>query len=600
MIPTPELPRLFYSTWGADFYSENWLKPVNCWMFAMIKFVEANIDFQRDVNAIAAFEEFSGSDLMFIYPDETQRERVHALFIRQFHAVAKHLAFAKREVSCAYPVDPFKSLFVYATLDKPLEKPVFFIDRKSDDEKKVLHQVSIDPLEIQEAGLFIYYQFFIVPPETKFHFRVEKSSCEALYASPDFGIPLYVVQQLKVRPKYNQSMLYKKIESVWGHQKDVIPLIAAPNRHSKSVFTKKSLESLLSGKRSAIFKYNKEFYSLLRFNELFPCCIEVVFDDKVCLEDASSYAHISAKKIPVVNDFRKIEEYEFDVIILTCAINFDSEIEFFRSLMRYAVNRKIQVLSLYDDALHYDVFEGGNVNEGNFYRIGLPRQAHIPDKKSPQNSPENVLAVFGTDTVQGKFTTQLYLREALKKHVRVAHWATEPTGCLLGADIGYSRTDDALTAEQRLVIERESIKELAQGCDLVITGGQNSIVYAASDSEKEDNVSTVIFDTHLPRYVVLTVSVDTAVKQIEESIAYVAQLAVKNQISSRVVALAMMGGRKIRGSRWTETYFAPVDAATIATARKKLHDVFGLPLYVIPDEIDDLAKQVATIDMSNG
>jgi 1,4-alpha-glucan branching enzyme len=600
MTRTPEVPSLFYSTWGSDFYSEHWLKPLNCWMFAMIKFVEANIDLDSDKEATRAFEAFAGSDLMFIYPDPSQRQRVHGLFIEQFKEVARHLVFKKREVSCTYPVDPFKTLFVYVTMDRPFEKPCFLIDLVSSNGKSKAQHVSVEPELTEESGLYIYYQYFIIPPSNNFSFNVENTSLTTEFTSPEFGIPLYVAQQLKVRPKYNQSSLLEKIQTIWGQQKEQIPVASNQSRYSQYLYTSSELDLLLSGKRAAVFKYNKEFYSLLRFQGLASYELKVVFDDKIAIEDASEYVHVDAKKIPVVNDISKITDYDFDVIILTCAINYESEVAYFKALMHHAVQKKISVLSLYDDALQYDVFEGRDVDENYFYRIGLPRQEIIPKTVSiARETPKNILAVFGTDTVQGKFTTQLYLREALRKYMRTAHWATEPTGCLLGAEIGYSRTDDSITAKDRIALERAGIKELSEKFDIVITGGQNSMVFAAHGGSKEDNVSTLIFDTLLPRYVVLTVSVDTSIKQIEDSIAYIAELAVKYEINSRVIALAMMGGRKIRGSRWTETYFAPVDTATVVTARKKLQDTFGLPLYVIPDEVDRLAKQISMIDLEN-
>jgi 1,4-alpha-glucan branching enzyme len=600
MTNIPDVPCLYYSTWGSDFYSEHWLKPVNCWMFAMVKFVEANIDLSSDQNATRAFEEFAGSDLMFIYPDPSQRQRVHGLFIQQFKEVEKKLKFKKREMVCTYPVDPFKTLFVYVTMDKPETKPSFLIDQISSNGISKIHQVSLEPEMLDESGLSIYYQFFIVPPHANFVFSVENTSCATEFTSPEFGIPLYVTHQLKVRPKYNQASLLEKIQSIWGQQKEQIPLIKNQTKYSQSLYRKDELDDLLRGKRVAVFKYNKEFYSLLRFQELASYELQVVFDDKVTIEDASEYAHVDAKKIPVVSNPAEIDSYDFDAIILTCAINYESEVEILKKLMQHAARRRIPVLSLYDDALQYDVFDGETIDDILFYRIGLPQQSEIPEKiVDPQETPRNILAVFGTDTVQGKFTTQLYLREALKRYMRIAHWATEPTGCLLGAEIGYSRTDESMTVKDRLAFERASIEELSGKFDLVITGGQNSIVFAAQGGSKEDNVSTLIFDTLLPRYVVLTVSVDTAIKQIEDSIAYVAELAAKYQIATRVIALAMMGGRKIRGSRWTETYFAPVDAATVVTAREKLQDAFGLPLYLIPSEVDGLAKQIAMIDLAN-
>ncbi|MCW3108742.1 MAG: glycogen branching enzyme2C GH-57-type2C archaeal, partial [Segetibacter sp.] len=537
MTKLPEIPQLFYSTWGPDFYSEHWLKTVNCWMFAVIKFVEANIDLEKNKDALGAFEKFAGSDLMFIYPDKSQRELVREVFIRQYQSVAKFLSFEKREIAYTYPVDPFKTLFIYVTMDKPLTTPQFIIDKVSLTNGKTLKQISLEPECVEVANLIIYYQFFMLPPDANFSFHVENTSINTSFTSPTFGIPLHVVSQLKIKPKYDQTALYAKLNEIWGNKED-IPLITGPTKSSQSIHTKAELQTLLGGKRAAIFKYNKEFYSLLRFQELSPYTLQVVFDEVISLEDAAEYMHNKATKIPVVNEIDKIDTFDFDVLILTCALNFETEVAFFKALMRNALKKDIPVLSLYDDVLQYDIFDGAEVNENNFYRIGLPFQENLPTSMlSPEDCPKNVLGVFGTDTVQGKFTTQLYLREALKKYIHVTHWATEPTGSLLGAEIGYSRTDESMTKDQRIALERLSLKHLAEKCDLVITGGQNSIVFAPPGGNREKNSSTLIFNTFLPRFIILTVSVDTPMKLVEESIAYVAELAQKHQISSRVVAL---------------------------------------------------------------
>lgn len=598
MTKLPEIPQLFYSTWGADFYSEHWLKPLNCWMFAVMKFVEANIDLEKDIDALDAFEKFAGSDLMFIFPDPTQRRLVREVFIEQYRQVIKFLACEKREIVCTYPVDPFKTLFVYVTMDKPAVTPQFTIDKISLTTGKSLQQIIIEPDVVEVDNLTVYSQFFMLPPDTQFLFRIENTPLGCSFTSPAFGIPLHIVNQLKIKPKYNQATLYNKLKDIWGKKED-IPLANSSAKASQLVHTRDQLQTLLNGKRAAIFKYNKEFYSLLRFQELTPYKLQVVFDEVISLADASEYIQGQKTKIPVINDINKIVQFDFDVLILTCALNFETEVAFFKALMRTAVAKNIPVLSLYDDVLQYDIFDGANVNENNFYRIGLPLPATIPATVlSPEACPKNVLGVFGTDTVQGKFTTQLYLREALKKYMRVAHWATEPTGCLLGADVGYSRADESLTENQRLAFERSVLQKLATNSKLVITGGQNSIVFVTSDGTKETNSSTFIFDTLLPRFIVLTVSVDTPMHLVEESIAYVKELADKHHIQTRVVALAMMGGRKIHGGRWTETYFAHVDAGTVETAKQKLKDSFNLPLYIVPDEIDGLAKEIAAIDFN--
>jgi len=595
MTKYPEIPQLFYSTWGSDFYSEHWLRPLNCWMFGLIKYVEANIDLSGSRDTVKAFEIFSGSDLMFIYPDPTQRTRVHEAFLEQYRAVAKHAHFDKREVLSTYPVDPFKTLFIYVTADKPKNPPVFMIDKLSFSGDKSISKIELEPDCMEVEGLSIYFQFFMLPPDTQFDFSVEGRPLNEKFTSPAFGIPLHIVTQLTLKPKYNQPLLYEKLQAIWGRTED-IPIVSEVKHDSHLIHSQAGINKVLDGKRVAVFKYNKELYSILRFQDLTPFSLEVVFDEVISLADASEYIQSDLTNVPVVNDIDRIADFNFDALVLTCALNFETEVPFFKALMKYALENDIPVVSLYDDVLLYDVFDDRAINPDNFYRIGLSRPEMIPEViPTPQECAKNVLGVFGTDTVQGKFTTQLYLREELKKLVKVAHWATEPTGSLLGADIGYSRVENDFSDDQRLAFERSALKDLADSCDVVITGGQNSIIFAPPGARREDNSSTFIYDTMLPRYIVLTVSVDTPLNLVEDSIAYIAELAAKYGIESEVIALAMMGGRKIHGGRWTETYFSNVDNVTVETAKQKLNESFGLPLFLVPQETAALAETVAAI-----
>lgn len=593
MNKLPEIPKLFYSTWGSDFYSEHWLKPVNCWMLGAIKFIEANIDLERDTAAIAAFEEFAGSDLMFIYPDATQRGLVHEVFTQQYQTVASQLALQQREILCTYPVDPFKTLFIYATLDKPETTPEFLVDKVASSTGKPQKTINLEPNYSELAGLHIYHQFFMLLPDTHYAVRLASKDLKHDFRTPDFGIPMHVVSQLKIKPKYDQSSLYAKLMDIWGYKEHLPRLQGQKPYSSKAIHQLDQVQQLLDGKSVAIFKYNKELYSLLRFKELSPYKISAVFDETVALDDASEYIQSEPSGIPVISNIAAVETADFDAVILTCAINYESELPFIKALMQRAVKEDLPVLSLYDDILDYEIFDGLTINPDNFYCVGRA------DIKAPPCEPlpeaRNVLAVFGTDTVQGKFTTQLYLREALKKHLRVSHWATEPTGTLLGADIGYSRYHEELSDQQQLDCERDTLKQLAASSDLLITGGQNSIIFTPPESTREENSSTRIFNSFLPRYVVLTVAVDTATKLVEESIAYIAKLAQQQGIETQVIALAMMEGRKIHGGRWTETYFSSVDQDTIATAKNRMKEKFNLPLYIIPQEADDLALQIAQL-----
>lgn len=595
----PQLPKLFYSTWGLGFYSEHWLTKLNCWMYGVVKLAEENIDLNTAPSTITAFEKLCASDHMFVYEDPKQQTLARKLFLEQYRAMADKSIFSTREVAATYPIDPFQSIFVYVTLDKPKDSVKFEITKTSGASDAKGNNVILESVCIEQGDLYIYYQYFMLQPGKQYCFDVSNSPCQVSFSTPDFGMPLYIGKQFSVRSKYDQAKVMDKLEKIWGAD-EKIPLVSASNGKSIPVYTKNELAVLLKGKRVAVYKYNKEFYSLARFQELAPFQIECVFDDTISLKDSSSYTQGETTNIPVINDINAIEEFNYDALILTCALNFETEIQFFKQLVAVAVSRNIPVISLYDDVLNFDIFSKQKIKENNFYIIGLDHPNSIPDGIiAPEASPNNVLAVFGTDSVQGKFTTQLYLREALKQYMRIAHWATEPTGALLGADIGYSRIYRGLTESDRLIFERHTLQELAEKNDLVITGGQNSLIFSPPGKHKESNASTEIFGRFLPRFIVLTVSVDTPIANVKESLNYAEKLAAKHSITSRVVALAMLTGRKVRGSRWTETYFLEVDTEVVIASKQSFHDAFGLPVYVVPDEINEFARELSNIDFLN-
>ena len=263
-------------------------------------------------------------------------------------------------------------------------------------------------------------------------------------------------------------------------------------------------------------------------------------------------------------------------------------------MVQHAKLNKIPIVSLYDDILSYQTFADSNLDEGLCFAVGS-KLTGIEEFKidSQVEVATNILAIFGTDTVQGKFTTQLYLREALRSHLKVGHWATEPTGTLLGADIGYARTYLDLPEQSIQAYEKLLVSEFAKKYDLLITGGQNSMVYLPPGGSIEQNVSTSIYRTFVPRYVVLTVAVDTPLDRVQESIDYLQQLAQEQNAKTTVLALAMMTGRKIRGSRWTETYFSDVEQENIQQAKMIFKNEFGLPTCIVPDEVDKLAELVS-------
>lgn len=599
-IAIPELPKLYYSTWGYDFYSEHWMAQTNCWMYSLLKFAEANIDLEKDTEAIPLFETLSGSDYIFMHTDPSQWPAAQEAFLQQFAAAMEKIPLRKKQVASVFPVDPFQNYFTYITTEKPAETPVFDIYKLIEDDMGIslgeLRSVNLEPTLYEKGGLYIYGQHFILHPESKHMLKVSSLDEPYYFTTPDFGMPMLTSNNMSVNPKYDFQKLNQQLEEIWDI-KERIAVHGEDQEQSKGIFKREEVETLLKGKKVAIFKYNKEAYSLLRFHELTCYETAVVFDDSVELDDASTYIQSDKTSIPVVNDIEAVDTMDFDAVILTCAINYESEVRFLRRIMQRAVKEKLPVLSLYDDVLKYaDIFDGTE-DKSHFYRVSVEdyalTQADIDQYKSFK--PQKTLCIFGTDSVQGKFTTQIYLREALKdKLSTVTHFATEPTGSLLNADIGFSRLKEE-GMEKRYAIHRKLQDELEQQSELMITGGQNSMVFDPPGGTYHGNASTLIFSEFLPNYVILTAAVDTPMETITKSLDYIQELAMEKGITTEVIAFAIMGGRKLQGSRWTETYFMDVRGNKIEDAKKSIEAATGIPIFSIPSEADQLADRVKSM-----
>ncbi|RKG88492.1 DUF1611 domain-containing protein [Corallococcus terminator] len=594
--PPPSLPRLYYSTWGRDFYSEHWLTPGNCWMFGLIKLVEAQLPAPVDAETRETwrrFEVFSGSDLLFMMPDPSQRDRARALFLQRYADVVSRLPAFKPELLTAFPVDPFKCVLIHVGPPGEEAPPPFLLRRLSrQGSSDARREITLDPEGVDVAGLRVSFQYFLLHPQARYALRVEGSEREHTFQMPDYGVPLLIAPDTRTYPKYDPEVLYRKLAEIWeGDQR--LPILQAPTLRSRHMYTRAQVTEVLGGKRTAVFKYNKEGYALLRFREKSVAPASVVFDDTVSLSDAGAYIQAGSLSVPVHSDPAEIAKQDFDAVVFTCSLNFESEVPHVRALLEVATRKRLPVVSLYDDILYYDLFDGLEPDPSLFYRVAVPEQDALAHPGLVDYRPRNLLGVFGTDTVQGKFTTQVYLREALAKHVRVRHHSTEPTGILLGADTGYSRVL-RVDAEPRLAFERRLMLDLARDCDVVITGGQNGLLYSPAGADRRTNASTMIYETFLPRLVVLSVSVDTKPEDVIATREYLEELAREHDVPCTVVGLAMMGGRKLLGSRWTETWFLGVRDEVLEAARQRLEQQTGLRVHAIPEEVDALARSVLT------
>ncbi|MGD8782580.1 MAG: DUF1611 domain-containing protein [Ignavibacteria bacterium] len=607
LTKTIEIPKLFYSTWGEGFYSKVWINQENCWMYSMLKFIEENLDFKNDKEALPFFEKMAASDYEFMYRNPDQSLYAADEFMHYLNEIIKRIEISKKEVISAFPVDPFWTYFSYAVMldEEPdpgqLEDVDFVVHKlghELDDNLEDKKYNTFTSFKINHKNFVVYSQNFILYPNLYYRFSIHGKNLSTTFKTPERGIPFVIANKLMSVYVYDYEKLSKKLFQAWGFA-DELPARYEENKGSKNnIYSRKQLlEILPDNPRTAIFKYNKECYSLIRFRDLSPLNPIVVFDDKLSLEDAADYINIPKASILVTNNLNDVNKYDFNTLVFTCNINFESELPLVEKLIFKAFEKNMPVILLYDDIFKLETLQKYLTDEiaSRLYRISLTQSDmdKIELNGHKYEVPQKVIGVFGTDSVQGKFTTQILLREKLKKLNKIIHYATEPTGILVGADISFSRYEE-YTPEKAMTYQQKLIASLELESDAILTGGQNSIIFdQMRDGDLTKNVSTRIFRTLKPDYIILTTSVDTELKIILDALAYIEKLNALYAYNAEVVAFTMLVGRKIHGERWTETYFIDIDDKIIESAKRKVEDAAGIKVYVVPEEAGDLAKAIS-------
>lgn len=188
-------------------------------------------------------------------------------------------------------------------------------------------------------------------------------------------------------------------------------------------------------KNVAIFPFNKEMHSLVRFQSLLPFKIVDVYDIKYSPNIGAStdlLLNIATKNPYTI---KKIDDIDWDVID-TLIIGHTHTL----------LNSVIKDCKLMESLLYSAQEQNKNVFSFDNLPIQFKKNKKflcpdLHDNYTPipygklYRQTKHVLAVFGTSSKQGKFTLQLLLREKLmKKGYLVGQLGTEPSSLLFGMD----------------------------------------------------------------------------------------------------------------------------------------------------------------------
>ena len=238
--------------------------------------------------------------------------------------------------------------------------------------------------------------------------------------------------------------------------------------------------------KAAIFPFNKEMHSLVRFRELLQFEIVGVYDVRISGHVGSdAYKLIGMEGEPAL-PIKNIDTFTYEDVDVLIVGHTDviREIDKRFDVTEYigeALRRGIKVYCL--DDLEAICREKGFPMEGFFSpKIRITQNDLLPMGKL-YRSGIPIIGVFGTSSQQGKWTLQLELRKRfMQDDYKVGQLGTEPTAYLFGMDecyhFGYHASTE-YTEYERISFINSSIHRMEEeGAEVVIGGSQSfTIIY---------------------------------------------------------------------------------------------------------------------------
>lgn len=348
--------------------------------------------------------------------------------------------------------------------------------------------------------------------------------------------------------------------------------------------------------RAALFPFNKEMHSLLRYSELLAFDIISVYDSKYSARIGATTSFLlkdDRVKSLTIKNVSEIQWDEIDTIILghmetlLNAVHGDSFID---KLLCEAVSRDKKIY-MFDDYSNDAVVSYG--------KVFVPRilEEHLPCNRFGMlyRISKPVLAVCGTSSRQGKFTLQLALRKIfLEKGYRVGQIGTEPSALLYGMDyvfpMGY-RSSVYIKEYDTIRYLNHAVHCLCEdNNDMIIVGTQSGTVPYDMGNLAQCNISQHLFLLGTqPDAVILCINPFDEMDYIERTIRYIEAM-----VNSKVISIVIFP--MDLKDNWTGIYGQKIalSAEKLFSLKERLLRQFSLPVYELGKEsdINEMAENV--------
>lgn len=344
-------------------------------------------------------------------------------------------------------------------------------------------------------------------------------------------------------------------------------------------------------KEAAVFPFNKEMHSLLRFSYRLSFCIKAVYD--ICQlgrvgSDTSRILGFPDEQNHIVQDVKMVDYDNIDCMILghLDEVNRVLKRDIRKEIVLKCIENKVNVYSF--DPLDYceDLF----IKEEPPIRVFWPsvRKCNVPQNTFGKlyKISKPVLGIFGTSSCQGKFTLQILLKELLEKSgYAVGHIGTEPHAPLFGMDyvypMGYNSSLFIQDSEAVLLLN-ELVHRLCIGNDIIMVGSQaNTIPLNFLNLSTYHMWQNSFLVGTQPDAVILCANPGDDAQYILNTVKYIEGL-----VDCKVIGVVIFPLRKRDGWRALYEEKAKMEEGEYEKTASSLQSALGIATYKLSDKED--------------
>ena len=240
---------------------------------------------------------------------------------------------------------------------------------------------------------------------------------------------------------------------------------------------KKNKKNLFAIKNAVIFPFNKEMHSLIRYEDLLNFNIVDVYDYKYSAYLNSTTNHIMKDNVKSfkIKNVEKIDWETFDTIIIGHIPIGANDLKKIRNnVIINAIEKNKNIFSFDDIEKKYKY--------NNLYCPKICKENLEPERYGKlYRILKPILGIYGTSSIQGKFSLQLELRKRfLSNGYKIGQIGTEASSLLFGFDYDYPmgfNNSVYIYSHDCVRYLNNCINELTKkNCDIIITGSQGSIL----------------------------------------------------------------------------------------------------------------------------